>query len=59
MFAIFLQLTSFNFIFPDAVKFELRLSEIVEKKYGKNDIHVTQPCLRTHIRNENDFRMRG
>ena len=57
MFAIFLQLTTFNFIFPDAVKFELRLSKIVGIKYRKKDIHVTQPCLRTHIRNGNDFRM--
>ena len=57
MFAIFLQLTAFNFIFPDAVKFELRLSEIVGKICGKNNFHVTQPCLRTHIRNGNDFRM--
>jgi len=41
MFATFLQLTAFNFIFSDTVKFELRLSEIVDKKYRKNDIHVT------------------
>ena len=57
MFAIFLQLTLFIFIFPVTFKFELRVSEIVGKKYQKNDIHVTQPCLRTHIRNGNDFRM--
>jgi hypothetical protein len=55
MFAIFLQLTLFIFIFPVTFKFELRVSEIVGKKYQKNDIHVTQPYLRTHIRNGNDF----
>jgi hypothetical protein len=57
MFAIFLQLTAFIFIFSGVVKFELRVIEIVGKKYRKNDIHVTQPCLRTHIQNGNDFRM--
>jgi hypothetical protein len=57
MFAIFLQLTLFIFIFPVTFKFELRVSEIVGKKYQKIDIHVTQPCLRTHIQNGNDFWM--
>ena len=55
MFAIFLQLTLFIFIFPVAFKFELGVSEIVGKKYRKNNIHITQPCLRIHIRNRNDF----
>jgi hypothetical protein len=57
MFAIFLQLTTFIFIFPDVVKFELRVCEIVGKKYWRNDIHVTQPCMTTHIQNGNDFQM--
>ena len=57
MFAIFLQLTLFIFIFSVAFKFELRVSEIVGKKYQKIDIHVTQPCLRTYIRNKNEFSM--
>jgi len=35
MFAIFLQLTAFIFIFMDAVKFELQVSEIVGKNIGK------------------------
>lgn len=41
-FAIYSQLSAFIFIFPDAVKFELRLSEIVLENYGKIDIHVTK-----------------
>jgi len=59
MFAIFLQLTAFNFIFLDAVKFELRLSEIVGKIYGKNDIHVTQPSRPIFIDHRPLIRTRG
>jgi len=43
MFAIFLQLTLFIFIFPVTFKFELRVSEIVEKNIEKMIFMLPNP----------------